>query len=85
MNCKHATLDGTEVLVNFKTKGDRVVLLVQKMDEALEFIEVNGFEISDLCPSVAIVNGRSVLQMQEEDLAYAYARFHIARKHRDED
>ena len=80
MNCKHAILDGKQVLINFKIKDNRVVLLIQEMDDALKAIEVVGFEVSDICPAVAIINGYSVLQMQEEDLAYAYARFHIARK-----
>ena len=77
MRAMFAVVDGGNRLVNFRTKDDVVTMLVQKMDEPLEVVEVKSIFTSDVDPSTAIINGSIVLQMDPREIAYIYARFHM--------
>ena len=79
MNCKFATIDGKKCLVNFKTDGNKVVMVVQRMCEDAEVIEVNNVQVSDLDAGTLIINYAICLQMSVEDAALVYTRFNIRR------
>lgn len=79
MHCKHAVINGTNVLVNFREKNDRVAILIQKIDEPLESMLIESLDISDYDSCTAILNKGHVLQMDQSDLAYIYARFNLIR------
>lgn len=80
MKCKHAILNGTPVLVNFRTNDGMVSMLIQDMDKPIRYEWVNSLHISDYDPGTAILNGEDVLQMEPSDLAYVYARFAIVKR-----
>ena len=79
MNCKFATIDGKKCLVNFKTDGNKIVMVVQKMCEDAEEIEVNNVRVSDLDGGTLILNYAICLQMSVEDAALVYTRFNIRK------
>lgn len=79
MNCKFATIDGEKCLVNFKNDGNKVVMIVQRMCEDAEVIEVNNVQVSDLDGGTLIINYAICLQMSVEDAALVYTRFNIRR------
>lgn len=77
MNCKFAKINGSKCLVNFLTKDSRMVMVVQKMDEETEVIELSRIEVSDLDSGTLIINSDICLQMSVDDAAYVYTRFNI--------
>ena len=77
MNCKFATIDGKKCLVNFKTDGNKIVMVVQKMCEDAEEIEVNNVRVSDLDGGTLILNYAICLQMSVEDAALIYTLFNL--------
>ena len=79
MNCKFATIDGKKCLVNFKTDGNKIVMVVQRMYEDAEEIEVNNVWVSDLDGGTLILNYAICLQMSVEDAALVYTRFNIRK------
>lgn len=80
MNCKFAKVNGSKCLVNFKTNGDRIVMLIQKMDQDLEMIEIKQIQVSDLDGGTLILNYSICLQMEVVDAAYVYTRFNLDRR-----
>ena len=77
MNCKFATIDGKKCLVNFKTDGNKVAMVVQKMCEDAEMIEVEYVHVSDLDSGTLIINQAICLQMSVEDAVLVYTRFNL--------
>lgn len=77
MNCKFATIDGKKCLVNFKTDGNKIVMVVQKMCEDAEMIEVEYVHVSDLDSGTLIINQAICLQMSVEDAALVYTCFNL--------
>lgn len=80
MNCKFAKVNGSKCLVNFKTKDDRMVMVVQKMCMEPKVIEMKRVEVSDLDGGTLVINGNICLQMAVEEAAYVYTRFNINRR-----
>ena len=77
MNCKFATIDGKKCLVNFKTDDDQMVMVVQRMCEEAEVIEVEHVLVSDLDSGTLIINFAICLQMSVEDAVLIYTRFNL--------
>lgn len=80
MNCKFAKVNGTKALINFLTKDSRMAMMVQKMDEEAEVVELSRIEVSDLDGGTLIVNSDICIQMSAEEAAYVYTRFNIIRR-----
>lgn len=80
MNCKFAKINGSNCLVNFLTKDDRMAMMVQKMDKKTEIVELSKIEVSDLDGGTLIVNSDICIQMSVEEATYVYTRFNIIRK-----
>lgn len=81
MNCKFATIDGRKCLVNFKTNDGRVAMVVQKMCEDAEVIEIKQVQISDLDSGTLIINNSICLQMEICEAVLVYTRFNLIRYH----
>lgn len=79
MNCKFATIDGKKCLVNFGTNDGKETMLVQRMCEDAEMIEVNNVQVSDLDAGTLIINYAICLQMSVENATLIYTRFNIRR------
>lgn len=79
MNCKFAKVNGTKALVNFKTNDGRVAMVVQKMCEDIEVIEVKRIHVSDLDSGTLIINDSICLQMAVEEAVLIYTRFNLIR------
>lgn len=45
MNCKFAKVNGTKALINFLTKDNRMAMIVQKMDEEAEVVELSRIDM----------------------------------------
>lgn len=80
MNCTFAKVNGSKALVNFRTKDSSIAIVIQKMCEEIQVIEIKRIEVSDLDSGTLIINGDTCLQMSPEDAAYIYMRFNIIHR-----
>lgn len=80
MNCKFAKINGAKALVNFRIKDGSIAIVIQKMCEEIQVVEVKCVEVSDLDGGTLIINNDICLQMSVEEAAYVYTRFNIIRR-----